>query len=151
MKDFVFSTKSSISTVYPDSMFITIDNCATKQLHSSCMLSSSSSCSSSPSTISLSSKSSSSSSSSASSPPYPSPDSILSDSSINSKCLSDSPAVSPSVICADLTSSTPSNSSVSVLPPKISLQSISKTSKYIDVNFASQNSSQSAPALSKKF
>ncbi|KAM3345330.1 hypothetical protein P3S68_025039 [Capsicum galapagoense] len=151
MKDFVFSTKSSISTVYPDSMFITIDNCATKQLHSSCMLSSSSLCSSSPSTISLSSKSSSSSSSSASSPPYPSPDSILSDSSINSKCLSDSPAVSPSVICADLTSSTPSNSSVSVLPPKISPQSISKTSKYIDVNFASQNSSQSAPALSKKF
>ncbi|PHT49133.1 hypothetical protein CQW23_13341 [Capsicum baccatum] len=151
MNDFVFSTKSGISTVYPDSMFITIDNCATKQLHSSCMLSSSSSCSSSPSTISLSSKSSSSSSSSASSPPYPSPDSILSDSSINSKCLSDSPAVSPSVICADLTSSTPCNSSVSVLPPKISLQSISKTSKYIDVNFASQNSSQSAPALSKKF
>ncbi|KAF3627405.1 hypothetical protein FXO37_29871 [Capsicum annuum] len=50
-----------------------------------------------------------------------------------------------------LTSSTPSNSSVSVLPPKISPQSISKTSKYIDVNFASQNSAQSAPALSKKF
>ncbi|PHU18550.1 hypothetical protein BC332_14245 [Capsicum chinense] len=122
-------------------------------LHSSCMLSLSSSCSSSPSTISLSSKSSSSSSSSssASSPPYPSPDSILSDSSVNSKCLSDSPAVSLSVICADLTSSTPSNSSVSVLPPKISPQSISKTSKYIDVNFTSQNSSQSAPALSKKF
>ncbi|PHU18556.1 hypothetical protein BC332_14251 [Capsicum chinense] len=88
---------------------------------------------------------------SASSPPYPSPDSISSDSSINSKCLSDSPAVSPSVICADLTSSTPSNSSVSVLPPKISPLSISKTSKYINVNFASQNSSQSAPALSKKF
>ncbi|KAM3236683.1 hypothetical protein P3L10_016720 [Capsicum annuum] len=153
MKDFVFSTKSGISTVYPDSMFITIDNCATKQLHSSCMLSLSSSCSSSPSTISLSSKSSSSSSSSssASSPPYPSPDSILSDSSVNSKCLSDSPAVSLSVIYADLTSSTPSNSSVSVLPPKISPQSISKTSKYIDVNFTSQNSSQSAPALSKKF
>ncbi|PHU18535.1 hypothetical protein BC332_14230 [Capsicum chinense] len=88
---------------------------------------------------------------SASSPPYPSPDSILPDSGVNSKCLSDSPAVSPSVICADLTSSTPCNSSVFVLPPKISPQSISKTSKYIDVNFASQNSSQSAPALSKKF
>ncbi|PHU18539.1 hypothetical protein BC332_14234 [Capsicum chinense] len=50
-----------------------------------------------------------------------------------------------------LTSSTPSNSSVSVLPPKISPLSISKTSKYLDVNFASQNSSQSAPAPSKKF
>lgn len=151
MRDFVFSTKSGISSVYPDSMFITIDNCATKQLHSSSMLSSLSSCSSSPSTISLSS-SSSSSSSSASSPPYLSPDSISSDSSINSKCLSDSPVVSPSVIsCADLTSSTPSNASVSVLPSKISPQSISKTSKYIDVNFTSQTSSQSAPALSKKF
>ncbi|CAN4105925.1 unnamed protein product [Withania somnifera] len=148
MRDFVFSTKSGISTVYPDSMFITIDNYATKQLHSSSMLSSSFSCSSSPSTISLSSSSSSSSSSSASSPPYLSPDSISSDSSINSKCFSDSPVVSPSVIsCADLTSSTPS----SVLPSKISPQSISKNSKYIDVNFTSQTSSQSARALSKKF
>lgn len=152
MRDFVFSTKSGISRVYPDSMFITIDNCATKQLHSSSTLSSSSSCSSTPTTISLSSTSSSSSSSSASPPPYLSPDSISSDSSINSKCLSDSPVVSPSVVsCADLTSSTPSNSSVSVLPSKISPQSISKTSKYIDVNFTSQTSSQSAPALSKKF
>lgn len=149
MKDFVFSTKSGISRVYPDSMFITIDNCATKQLYCSSMLSSSSSCSPSSTTISLSS---SSSSSSASSPPYLSPDSILSDSSINSKCLSDSPVVSPSVIsCGDSTSSTPSNSSVSVLPSKISPQSISKTSKYIDVNFTSQTSSQSAPALAKKF
>ncbi|XP_009631517.1 protein-tyrosine-phosphatase MKP1 [Nicotiana tomentosiformis] len=153
MRDFVFSSKSGISRIYPDSMFITLDNCATKQLHSSSMLSSSSSCSSSsPSTISLSSTSSSSSSSSTSSPPYLSPDSISSDSSINSKCLSDSPVVSPSVIfCADLTSSTPSNSSVSVLPSKISPQSISKTSKYIDVNFTSQASSQSSPVLSKKF
>ncbi|CAN4096037.1 unnamed protein product [Withania somnifera] len=151
MRDFVFLTKSGISIVYPDSMFVTIDNCATKQLHSLSMLSSLSSCSSSPSTMSLSS-SSSSSSSSASSPPYLSPDSISSDSSINSKCLSDSPVVSPSVIsCADLASSTPSNSSVSVLPSKISPQSISRTSKYIDVNFTSQTSSQSAPALSKKF
>lgn len=153
MRDFVFSTKSGISRVYPDSMFITIDNCATKQLHSSSMLSSSSLCSPLSTTISLSSTpSSSSASSSASSPPYLSPDSISSDSSINSKCLSDSPVVSPSVIsCADLTSSTPSNSSVSVLPSKISPQSISKTSKYIDVNFTSHTSSQSAPALSKKF
>ncbi|CAN4096038.1 unnamed protein product [Withania somnifera] len=52
---------------------------------------------------------------------------------------------------SDLASSTPSNSSVSVLPSKISPQSISRTSKYIDVNFTSQTSSQSAPALSKKF
>ncbi|PHT49280.1 hypothetical protein CQW23_13488 [Capsicum baccatum] len=52
---------------------------------------------------------------------------------------------------SDLTSSTPSNSSASVLPSKISPQSISKTSKYIDVNFASQTSSQLAPGLSKKF
>ncbi|KAK6790300.1 hypothetical protein RDI58_014100 [Solanum bulbocastanum] len=149
MRDFVFSTKSGISRVYPDSMFITRDNCATKQLHSSSMLSSSSLCSPSPTTISLSSTSSSSS---ASSPSYLSPDSISSDSSINSKCLSDSPVVSPSVIsCADLTSSTPSNSSVSVLPSKISPQSISKTSKYIDVNFTSQTSSQTASPLSKKF
>ncbi|KAJ8540351.1 hypothetical protein K7X08_030270 [Anisodus acutangulus] len=129
MKDFVFSTKSGISRIYPDSMFITIDNCATKQQSSSSMLSSSSSCSSSSSSAS----------------PYLSPDSISSDSSINSKCLSDSPVVSPSVI-------TPSNSSVSVLPSKISPQSISKTSRYIDVNFTSpKTSSQSAPALSKKF
>ncbi|OIT03220.1 protein-tyrosine-phosphatase mkp1 [Nicotiana attenuata] len=55
------------------------------------------------------------------------------------------------ISCADLTSSTPSNSSVSVLPSKISPQSISKTSKYIDVNFTSQASSQSSPVLSKKF
>lgn len=146
MKDFVFSTKSGISRVYPDSMFIMLDNCATKKLLSSSMLSSLSSCSPSPTTISLAS------SSSASSPPYLSPDSISSDSSINSKYLSDSPVVSPSVIsCADLTSSTPPNSTVSVLPSKISPQSISKTSKYIDVNFTSQTSPQSAPALSKKF
>ncbi|XP_059317652.1 protein-tyrosine-phosphatase MKP1 [Lycium ferocissimum] len=114
MKDFVFSTKSGISRIYPDdSMF------ATKQLNSSSMLSSSSSCSSSSSSAS----------------PYLSPDSISSDSSINSKCLSDSPLVSPSII-----------------PSKISPQSISKTSKYIDVNFTSpKTSSQSAPALSKKF
>ncbi|PHU06599.1 hypothetical protein BC332_23088 [Capsicum chinense] len=52
---------------------------------------------------------------------------------------------------SDLTSSTPSNSSASVLPSKVSPQSISKTSKYIDVNFASQTSSQLAPGLFKKF
>ncbi|PHU22292.1 Glycerol-3-phosphate dehydrogenase [NAD(+)] [Capsicum chinense] len=80
------------------------------------------------STVSLSSTSSLSSSSSASSPPYLSRDSISS--TINSKCLFNSPVVLPSVIsCADLTSSTPSNSSVPVLPSKISPQSISKTSK----------------------
>ncbi|PHU06601.1 hypothetical protein BC332_23090 [Capsicum chinense] len=128
MKDFVFSTKSGISGVYPDSIFLTIDNFASKPLPSSCMLSSSSLCSSSPSTVLLSSTSS------ASSPPHLSRDSILSDLSIVSKCLLYSPVVLPSLISfAELISSTPS-----------------KTSKYIDVNFASQTYSKSPAGLSKK-
>ncbi|PHT49281.1 hypothetical protein CQW23_13489 [Capsicum baccatum] len=122
MKDFVFSTRSGISGVYPDSIFLTIDSFASKPLPSSCMLSSSSLCSSLSST------------SSASSPPYLSRDSILSDLSIVSKCLLYSPVVLPSLISfAELISSTPS-----------------KTSKYIDVNFASQTYSQSTAGLSKK-
>ncbi|CAH9097483.1 unnamed protein product [Cuscuta europaea] len=153
MKDFISASKQGLLKVYPDSICIVADNSASKQLHSS-FLSSSSTSSPSPTSVSLSlssSFSSSSSSSSTSSPPYLSPDSFSSDSSISSSRCSDSPAVSsPVVPCADFASSPLSRfSDMSLLPSKISPKSISRTTKYIDVNFTPR-SSQSTSTQSRK-
>ncbi|XP_059666200.1 protein-tyrosine-phosphatase MKP1 [Cornus florida] len=145
MKEFVSASKLSLSRVYPDSMLIVgADHSANKALHSSANLSSSS-----PSSMS----SSSSSLSLSSSPPYLSPDSISSDLSTSSKYLSDSPAVSPSTTsCSQSLSSTLSSfSNLTLLPSKISPQSISKNSDFIDVNFTRQPCSQSLHSPSKRF
>nr|XP_027111087.1 protein-tyrosine-phosphatase MKP1-like isoform X1 [Coffea arabica] len=153
MKEFV----SGVSIVYPDSLFIVEEQCRAQQSHSSAssllslMPSLSSSSSSSASSSSLSSLSSSSSSSS-SSPPYLSPDSS-SDASINSTIQSDSPDMSPSAASGPgLTSSLLSNlCNMTLLSSKISPQSISKSSKFIDVNFSSESCLRSASTPSKKF
>ncbi|XP_076905065.1 protein-tyrosine-phosphatase MKP1-like [Bidens hawaiensis] len=90
-----------------------------------------------------------SSSSSSSSPSFSlasSPDSQSSDSTISSKCYSDSPVASPSVSLAVSTLS-----SLSIVPTKLSPHSISKSSEFIDVNFASTNAcSQSVLSPSKR-
>ncbi|KAA8534260.1 hypothetical protein F0562_031777 [Nyssa sinensis] len=134
LKEFFSASKLVLSRVYPDSMLIVdVDNSVNKPLHSSANLSSPLSSSSSPSSSSSSSsspssRSSSSSSSSSSSPPYLSPDSVSSDSSISSKYFSDSPAVSPSTASCPLplSSTVSSFSNLSVLSSKISPQSISE-------------------------
>ncbi|VFQ99391.1 unnamed protein product [Cuscuta campestris] len=157
MKDFISASNQGLSRVYPDSTRAVLDNSASKQLCSP-LLSLSSNSSLSPSSVSLSSSSSSLCASSSlslssfSSPPYLSPDSFSSDSSCNSSRCSDSPLVSPSFVsCADLTSSALSGfSDMSLHPPKLSPKSISKTSKYIDVNFTLR-SSQSTSLHSRKF
>lgn len=124
MKEFVLASKSAPSRVYPDSALVV----GKPHLFPANSLSSS--------------LFSSSSSSSSSSPPYLSPDSLSSDSSISSKCFSDSPAVSPSVAsCSHAFSSTLSTfSNLSILPTKLSPHSISKSSEFIDVNFTSKSS-----------
>ncbi|KAL6984279.1 Phosphoric monoester hydrolase [Sarracenia purpurea var. burkii] len=136
MKDFVSASTLALSRVYPDSMLMTgADNSVNKSLHSSADLLSSTFSSS----VSLSLSSSSSSS-----PPYLSPDSISSDSSISSKYFSDSPTASPSAVpCSRPPSATLTSSSNLSLSSKISPQSITKTSEYIDVNFTSGPRSQS--------
>uniref|UniRef100_A0A5B7AV21 Protein-tyrosine-phosphatase MKP1 n=1 Tax=Davidia involucrata TaxID=16924 RepID=A0A5B7AV21_DAVIN len=152
MKEFLSASKLSLSRVYPDSMLIIgVDNSLTKPLHSSANLLSSSS--SSPASSSSSPSSISSSSSSSSSPPYLSPDSISSDSSISSKYFSDSPALSPSTAsCSQPPSSTLSSfSNLSLLSSKILPQSISKSSEFIDVDFARQPCTQSVSSPSKRF
>jgi hypothetical protein len=116
MKEFVTSSKFAIARIYPDS---TVDNRgASKKL-------------------SISVNSMSSSSSSSSSPPYLSPDSISSDSSGGSKCMSETPVLSPSTLS--------SFSNLSFVSSKLSPQSISKSSEYIDVNFSSMRSSKKSP------
>uniref|UniRef100_A0A5B7AX24 Uncharacterized protein n=1 Tax=Davidia involucrata TaxID=16924 RepID=A0A5B7AX24_DAVIN len=152
MKEFVSASNLALSRVYSDSMLIVgVDNSVTKPLHSSANLLSSSS--SSPASSSSSPSSISSSSSSSSSPPYLSPDSISSDSSISSKYFSDSPALSPSTAsCSQPPSSTLSSfSNLSLLSSKISPQSISKSSEFIDVDFARQPCTQSVSSPSKRF
>ncbi|XP_057476758.1 protein-tyrosine-phosphatase MKP1-like [Actinidia eriantha] len=141
MKDFVLASKLALSRVYPDSMLIVgADNSVNKSLHSSANLLSSTS----PSPVSLTSPSSSS-------PPYLSPDSISSDSSISSKYFSDSPTVSPAALpCSHSLSSNLSSISNFSLPSKISPKSITKTSEYIDVNFTSGLRSKSAFSPSKR-
>ncbi|CAK9176527.1 unnamed protein product [Ilex paraguariensis] len=153
MKEFVSASKLGVSRVYLDSKFtVCLDNSLSKPPYSltNSLSSASSSSSSSPSSVSL--LSSVSSLSSSSSPPYLSPDSISSDSSIGSKYFSDSPAASPSAAsCYDPLSATVSSfSSMSLLSSKISPQSISKTSRFIDVNFTSRSCSQSASTESKR-
>ncbi|KAF7114278.1 hypothetical protein RHSIM_RhsimUnG0097100 [Rhododendron simsii] len=143
MKDFVSASNMTLSRVYPDSV-LTVggDNSMTKSLHPSANLSSSTF----PSLVSLPSLSSSSSS-----PPYLSPDSISSDSSISSKCFSDSPTMSPSAVpCSHLQSSTIASFSNLAPLSKISPQSITKTSEFIDVNFASGPRSKSVSSPSKR-
>ncbi|XAR66319.1 Protein-tyrosine-phosphatase [Bertholletia excelsa] len=132
MKDFVSASKLAVSRVYPDCMcIIGVDNSVTKPVQSSSL--------SRPSTSPSSVLSSSSSSSSSSSPSYLSPDSISSDSSVSSKCLSDSPAASPQLF-----------SNLSLASSKISPQSITKTSEFIDVNFNSRSRSHSMSSASKR-
>ncbi|XP_052205176.1 protein-tyrosine-phosphatase MKP1 [Diospyros lotus] len=148
MKDFVSSSKSALSRVYPDSLLIAgVDSTVTKSKdskHSSVNLLSSAS----PSSESLSLSSSSSSSS----PHYLSPDSVSSDSSISSKYLSDSPASSPSTGPSSypLSSTVSSFSNLSLLSSKLSPRSITKTSEFIDVNFTSRSRSQMLSSLSKR-
>lgn len=124
MKEFVLASKYAPSRIYPDSsLLVSSDNN-----------------SNSNSSFLFSSRSSFSSSSSSSS----SPDSICSDSTISSKCYSDSPVQSPIL-------STFSNLSLVSIPTKLSPHSISKTSEFIDVNFTSNScSSQSLSSPSKK-
>ncbi|XP_076888465.1 protein-tyrosine-phosphatase MKP1-like isoform X2 [Bidens hawaiensis] len=99
-----------------------------------------------PDSLFFTSISSSSSSSSPSLSLTSSPDSQSSDSTISSKCYSDAHAPSPLV---SLTMSTLSN--LSIVPAKLSPHSISKSSEFIDVNFASTNAcSQSVLSPSKR-
>ncbi|KAI7753585.1 hypothetical protein M8C21_021419, partial [Ambrosia artemisiifolia] len=140
MKEFVLDSKSAPSTVYPDSVLLCSENQTSfpfKPVISSSTSSLSSSSSLSPSFSSASS-----------------PDSISSDSTISSKCYSDSPVASPSVSSHTLAlSSTVSTlSNLSLVPTKLSPHSISKSSEFIDVNFASTNScSQSVLSPSKRY
>ncbi|CAI9773979.1 unnamed protein product [Fraxinus pennsylvanica] len=151
MKDFASASKSGVSRIYPDSLSIVDSHSTAKQIQSSAnYLFSSKSLSFSSS--SPSSMSSSSSSPSFSSPHYFSPDSISPDSSSNSTYFSDSPATSPlAVSCTNLTSSCLSNfSNISLHSSKISPHSVSKSSKYIDVNFTSKPLSHPGSSPSEK-
>ncbi|CAI9092476.1 OLC1v1027724C1 [Oldenlandia corymbosa var. corymbosa] len=156
MKDFVFASNSGPSIVYPDSTYVVEEQCPSKEFCSSAssFLTSMSSLqsSSSPSTSSLSSLSSSSTLSSSSSPPYLSPDSFSSEASCNSTSFSDSPVLSPSTtFCSGLTSSVLSNfSNMNLLPSKVSPHSVSKSSKFIDVNFSSESCLKTASTPAKK-
>lgn len=126
MKDFVSTSKLSVLRI--DAITTTgVDNSTTK--------SSPFSAHESPSSISLLSSSSSTSSSS----PYLSPDSISSDSSVSSKSIMNSPAMSATTpSCSSLQFSiVPGLSNLSLSSSKISPQSITKTSDFIDVNFTS--------------
>lgn len=152
MKEFVSAAKSSPSIVYPDSLFPVEEQRTMNETYASAnsLLSLASSLSSSSSPLS------SSQSSSSSSPPYLSPDSMSSDASFNSPNLGESPVVSPSVEnSSGPTSSILSNfSNMTLLSSKSSKlcpQSISKSSKFIDVNFNSESCLKSASAPSKKF
>ncbi|KAL2555649.1 Protein-tyrosine-phosphatase MKP1 [Forsythia ovata] len=151
MKDFVSASKSGVSRIYPDSLSIADSHSTAKQIQS-CANSLLSSKSLSFSSSSPSSTSSSASSPSFSSPHYFSPDSISPDSSCSSAYFSDSPATSPLALsCANLTSSCLSNfSNISLHSTKFSPHSISKSSKYIDVNFTSQPFSHASSSPSKK-
>ncbi|KAG9135893.1 hypothetical protein Leryth_002596 [Lithospermum erythrorhizon] len=135
MKDFVSATEFGVCKVYLDSGSAVVDNPNDGELYSLAK----SSCSSRPSSVC--SISSLTSSSIFSSPQYQSPDSMSSDSSINSSYFSDSPAASPlAATNSDLTFSALSNfSNMSIGPSKISPQSISTSSKFIDVNFSSHS------------
>lgn len=148
MKEFICNTKSSPSVVYPDSFFVVNVQQPKNESYSSAnlLLSSASSLSSSSSPLS----------SSSSSPPYFSPDSISSDASFGSACLGESPVASPSIEnSSNLSSSVlPNFSDMTILSPrpsKLSPQSISKSSKFIDVNFNSHSCLKSISTPSKKF
>ncbi|KAK4758033.1 hypothetical protein SAY87_019334 [Trapa incisa] len=112
VKEFVSVPKLTLSRVYSDSMMV---------VHS-------------PSSSPVSSTSSSSS------PAYLSPDSVSSDSTSNSKFLSESAWNSPSAASCSLpVSSTLSNfCSLSLNKYKTISQSTSKNSEYIDINFSSR-------------
>lgn len=125
MKEFVLASKSAPSRVYPDSS----------------LLMGSDNNSNSNSNFLFSSRSSFSSSSSSSSPDSQSSDSTIS----SSKCYSDSPVASPSVLSTFSTLSL-----APILPSKLSPHSISKTSEFIDVNFTSNSCSQSVLSPSKR-
>ncbi|CAA3030639.1 -tyrosine-phosphatase MKP1 [Olea europaea subsp. europaea] len=150
MEEFVSASKSGISRIYPDSPSIFDSHCAAKQIQSSAnsLLSSKSLSfsSSSPSSMSLSS------SPSFSSPHYFSPDSISPDSSNSSTYFLDSPATSPLALsCNNVTSACLSSfSNISLHSSKFSPHSVSKSSKYIDVNFKSQPFSHAGSSPSKK-
>ncbi|KAL2539861.1 Protein-tyrosine-phosphatase MKP1 [Abeliophyllum distichum] len=151
MKDFVSASKSGVSRIYPDSLTIADSHSTAKQIQP-CANSLLSSKSLSFSSSSPSSTSSSASSPSFSSPHYFSPDSISPDSSSSSTYFSDSPATSPLALsCTNLMSSCLSNfSNMSLHSSKFSPHSISKSSKYIDVNFTSQPFSHAGSSPSKK-
>ncbi|XP_071685762.1 protein-tyrosine-phosphatase MKP1-like [Rutidosis leptorrhynchoides] len=145
MKEFVAASKSSPSTIYPDSFLLTSEKNYNLNSNSNLNSSSSSKPVNYSSTCSLSSSSLSPSFSSSSSP-----DSISSDSSISSKCFTDSPAASPSI--SSYTNAYSSNlstlSNLSLVPTKLSPHSISKNSEFIDVNFTSNSRSHSHSVLS---
>ncbi|KAI3734829.1 hypothetical protein L6452_14308 [Arctium lappa] len=143
MKEFVLASKSAPSKVYPDSALLVGSERNFNSLSKPVLFSS---------TSSLSPSFSSGSSSSSSSPPYLSPDSISSDSSISSKCYSDSPVASPSISSyTQAFSSTLSTlSNLSLVPTKLSPHSISKSSEFIDVNFTSNSTFQSVLSPSKR-
>ncbi|KAJ7975868.1 protein-tyrosine-phosphatase MKP1-like [Quillaja saponaria] len=128
MKEFVSAPKLSFSRLYSDSM----------------MLVRSSTNSSLPSLSSMSS--------SYSSPFYLSPDSLSSDSSNNSKCLSESSLDSPFVAsCSHPVSSPLSNfSNLSLISSNCSSQPISNSLKVPDVNLDTQSFSHSDSSPSKK-
>lgn len=147
MKEFVSNTNSGPSVVYPDSLFVVNAQQPVNESYSSAnlLLSAASSLSSSSSPLS----------SSSSSPPYFSPDSISSDASFSSACLAESPVVSPSIENPSNPASSvlPNFSDMTILSPKPSKlfpQSISKSSKFIDVNFNSHSCLKSVSAPSKK-
>ncbi|KAI3731068.1 hypothetical protein L1987_62251 [Smallanthus sonchifolius] len=133
MKEFVLNSKSAPSRVYPDSVILGSESHTN---YPSKPVISSSSSSLSPSFSSASS-----------------PDSISSDSTISSKCYSDSPFASPSVSSHThaLSSTISTLSNLSLVPTKLSPHSISKSSDFIDVNFTSTNScSQTVLSPSKR-
>lgn len=135
MDEFASASKSSLSRVYPDSVLkkcleSSLSKPSLSQVNSSSSLSS-------PSSTSLSSSSTVSSSS----PPCLSPKSLSSDSSRSSKHFSDGNS---------LALHAPSFSNLSLQSCKLSPQSMSKSTEFINVNFKSGRSSQSVSQSSKK-
>ncbi|WOG96236.1 hypothetical protein DCAR_0415570 [Daucus carota subsp. sativus] len=143
MNEFASATKSYLSRVYPDSVLKKcLENSLSKPSLSNVNSSSSSVSPTSPSSTTFSS----------SSPPHLSPKSLSSDSSRSSKCFSDSPVKSPPLsTCGNsLAFHVPSFSNLSLQSCKLSPQSMSKSTEFIDVNFNSGHSSQSVSASSRK-
>lgn len=149
MNEFVSASKSSLPRVYPDSVLkLCLENSLSRPSISHVNSLSPSLSSSSPSSTSFSSSSTVSSSS----PPYLSAKSLSSDSSRSSKYFSDSRVESPSAVAFgnSLAFYAPSFSNLSLQSCKLSPQSMSKSTEFIDVNFNSGRCSQSVSPPSKK-